>query len=67
MQTISFDSTHESALRVMREEVEPNSNADAQKQHRRAVAIVDGLVSVAQQAWTTGLTRLSHNKPATLH
>jgi len=51
----------------MREEAEPNSNADAQKQHRRTVAIVDGLVSVVQQAWTTGLTSLSHNKPATLH
>jgi hypothetical protein len=49
--TISAGFEHDTAAVIMREEQWPHVSADAEKQRRRSLRIIDGLVSVTQQAW----------------
>ena len=49
--TISDGARHHAATATMREGRWTDASSDADKQHRRCLTIIDGLVSVTQQAW----------------
>ena len=52
MQMKSSDGArHHAATATMREERWTDASLDAEKQRRRCLTIIDGLVSVTQQAW----------------
>jgi hypothetical protein len=61
--TIADGFEHGIAAVTMREDRWPDVSPDAEKQRRRSLTIIDGLVSVTQQAW--GVRPRGQVRPAT--
>lgn len=65
MQTTIYEGfRHDAAAAVMRDEQWSDVSPDAEKQQLRRLTIIDGLVSVTQQAWgVQSSTRVRRDMP----